>query len=138
MIRSDASWTPGGTTAGLGWATFSTDGIVTESKRVSFVASALMAEGLALLEAVRAGQRDEVRTGVFESDSAQLIKALNSGSSLPDLYGVLSDILALLASFDSVLFVWISRERNVLADKLEKSALLLENPVVGDVFMTTN
>ncbi|KAL0843027.1 hypothetical protein Bca101_016272 [Brassica carinata] len=138
VIRSDASWTPGGTMAGLGWATFSNDGIETANKRVSFVASALMAEGLALLEAVRTGHRDGLQSVVFESDSAQIIKAINSRSTLPDLYGVLADIVSLVASFDSVYFVWISRERNALADKLAKSALLFENPVVDEVFMASN
>lgn len=80
VIRSDAAWTPTGTAAGLGWATFTSTGIRSAHKRVSFVTSALMAEGLALLEAVRSGRREEMKTVVFESDSAQLITCLKMGT----------------------------------------------------------
>ncbi|CAH8306229.1 unnamed protein product [Eruca vesicaria subsp. sativa] len=91
--------------ARLGWVTFSTDGIVTANKRVSFVSSALMAEGLALLEAVRAGHRDGLLSVVFESDSVQLIKAINSGVILREIYGVFSDIIFLFVSFKTASFV---------------------------------
>lgn len=138
VIRSDAAWTPGGSRAGLGWVTFSTEGLVPASKRVSFVSSALMAEGLALLEAIRTGKRAELLSVVFESDSAQLVNALKSGSCLPALYGVLTDIVSLLPSFVSVDFVWISREKNALADRLAKSALLCDEPVVDDAIMALN
>ena len=46
------------------------------------------------------------------------MKALNSGASGAGLYGIVSDILTLGEDFEFVCFVWIPRERNVLADCL--------------------
>ena len=109
------------------------------SKRVNFVSSALVAEGLALLKAVRSGVSEEHRMVAFESDSAQLIRAINSGEGISELYGVIEDILSFASVFEFVSFSWISREKNVQADRLAKLALnavenVVENLVgVGDI-----
>ena len=59
----------------------------------------------------------------FESDSAQLIKIINSGSGPPELHGIVSNILACSAEFDFVCFVWIPRGKNTDADLLAEDAL---------------
>ena len=59
------------------------------------MSSALLAEGLALLEAVRTGVEEEQRNMSFGSDSALVIKAVNSGTCVPELYAVVSDIQSL-------------------------------------------
>lgn len=64
----------------------------------------------------------ELKTLRFESDSAQLIKAINSGTGGVGLYGIVSYILAIAAEFEFVVFVWIPRERNIMADRLAKEA----------------
>lgn len=138
-IRSDAAWTPERTTAGLGWVIFSPEAQRPFSKRVNFVSSALVAEGLALLEAVRSGVSEERRMVAFESDSAQLIRAINSGEGISELYGVIEDILSFASVFEFVFFSWISREKNVQGDRLAKLTLnavenVVENLVgVGDI-----
>ncbi|KAF3581516.1 hypothetical protein DY000_02034694 [Brassica cretica] len=48
---------------------------------------ALMAERLVLLEAVRTGVKEERRMVCFESDYALVIKAVSSGTCIPELYG---------------------------------------------------
>ena len=48
---------------------------------------------------------------------------VNSKSSVTELHGVVSDILACSLAFDFVCFVWIPRERNTAADLLAKDAL---------------
>ena len=58
-----------------------------------------------------------------ESDSSQLIKALNATVEPPELYGIVSDIRIVCNFFDSVSFVWIPRGRNSNADRLAKQAL---------------
>lgn len=78
-----------------------------------------MAEGLAMREAALMCRRNGLKSIRFESDSAALVKALNSGSSEAGLYGILS----IAFEFDFVCFVWISRERNSVADSLAKAAL---------------
>lgn len=133
-IRSDAAWTPERTTAGLGWVIFSPEAQRPFSKRVNFVSSALVAEGLALLKAVRSGVSEEHRMVAFESDSAQLIRAINSGEGISELYGVIEDILSFASVFELVSFSWISREKNVQADRLAKLALnAVENVVVENL-----
>lgn len=64
------------------------------------------------------------------SDSATLIKAINSEETPPELYGIISDIESICRSFDQISFSWISRGQNNAADKLAKQCL-----VEGDVFM---
>lgn len=91
-----------------------------------------MAEGLAMLEAVKLGANEELRKICFESDSSQLISAINSGTCCPELYGVVADILAFSTIFEFVSFAWIARERNIQADRLAKAALNVSVPQVVD------
>ena len=135
VVRTDAAWDRQQEKVGLGWAIFSADGIQNHRKVSSFVHSPLLAEGMAMREAVSSCSTLENRTVRFESDSVQLIKALNSGNFVLELYGVISDILSFVANFENVSFVWIPRERNSLADNLAKVALSVPNSlVVGEVF----
>lgn len=104
-----------------------------------FVASPLMAECLALREAVLTCQRMKLRSMRFESDSAQLIKCLNAGGNIAEICSVVSNILSLVADFEYVSFGWISRERNMIADNLAKDALnVIELLVVVDAFIVLN
>lgn len=66
-----------------------------------------------------------------ESDSTTLIKSLNSETSSAELYGVVADIIELAASFNCISFVWIPRERNVIADSLAKHSLLDELAIMA-------
>ncbi|KAF3502468.1 hypothetical protein F2Q69_00045675 [Brassica cretica] len=103
------------------------------------VNSALVAEGLALLEAVKSGTSEHLKTVVFESDSAHLILSLKTGSCIPELYGVAADILSFASVYDSVVFSWISQERNTQADRLAKFALnVSDNMVVDEAFIAFN
>lgn len=87
----------------------------------------LIAEGLAVREAVLTCQRKELKKVRIESDSQTLVKVLNSGAGL---YGIFSDILKLAEAFEYVCFVWIPRERNVMADCLAKTDLNVVVPLV--------
>ena len=139
IVRSDAAWSPLGTMAGLGWVLLSPSSQRPFHKRVAVVNSALMAEGLALLEAVKSGTSEHLKTVVFESDSAHLILSLKTGSCIPELYGVAADILSFASVYDSVVFSWISQERNTQADRLAKFALnVSDNMVVDEAFIAFN
>ncbi|KAH0865148.1 hypothetical protein HID58_082359 [Brassica napus] len=97
-----------------------------------------MADGLALLETVKSATFEHLKTVVFESDSAHLIRSLKTGSCIPELYGVAADILSFAFVYDSVVFSWISRERNTQADRLAKFALnVSDNMVVDEAFMAS-
>ena len=123
VLRTDAAWDRQQEAAGLGWAIFTQDGIQRFKKGASFVSSPLLAEGMAMREAMALCSGMTLQTIRVESDSSQLIKALNSGYSVSELHGVLSDILAFVAKFESVIFAWIPRERNSEANSLAKVAV---------------
>ena len=82
----------------------------------------------AILEC-RARGLKEVR---FESDSVQLIRAINLRSPNLEIYGIAEDTILLSAYFDVVVFVWIPRERNCEADGIAKRALALYEQEVGE------
>lgn len=130
ISRSDAAWESTSTVAGLGWCLLSPSQKQEFRQRREFVASPLMAEGLALREAVLTCRNQELREVGFESDSTQLIKCVNSGDGVAEIHTVVSDILTLVEESLSVSFVWIPRDKNVLADSLAKSAMIVVEPLV--------
>lgn len=69
----------------------------------------------------------------FESDSSQLINAINEEKIPLEVYGVVSDIILLSLSFTSVSFYWTSRAVNAVADKVAKQCM-----VVAETFMAAN
>ncbi|CAG7909042.1 unnamed protein product [Brassica rapa] len=91
-----------------------------------YVGSPLVAEGLALREAVTKCKELGLTRVRFESDCDQLIKALTSDYPMAVLYGIVSDIKSVALSFECISFSWISREKNSEADSLAKQALVTE------------
>lgn len=87
---------------------------------------------LALLEAVWTGVEEERRMVCFESDYALVIKAVSSGTCIPELCGVVSDILSFVSIFEFVSFAWIPRKRNGQANMLAKSVLIAGGTLVVD------
>ena len=88
-----------------------------------YVSSSLIAEGLALREALFYCIAKGLRAVKCESDSLQLIRALNEETPISEIYGIIADILNLVVAFDYVSFVWIPRSENKAADALAKQAL---------------
>ncbi|KAL0647001.1 hypothetical protein Bca4012_045292 [Brassica carinata] len=131
VLNTDAAWRATNLTAGLGWTVKTREGTAEFTKPCRFVGSALIAEGLALREAL-SGCRDlGLRRIRCEADCAQLINALNSREAHPELYGILSDVFSISSSFEFISFTWIPRGSNKAADKLAKQCLVGE-----EVFMT--
>ena len=131
VVRTDAAWCATSKRAGLGWIILAPFQKKTFQQQTEFVSSPLMAEGLALREAVLTCRRMELRNLRFESDSIQLIKCISSCEVLSELHSVVSDILELSCCFDSFSFEWIPREKNMEADGVAKGALTLFEPLVG-------
>ena len=139
VVRTDAAWSSEANEAGLGWVIFSNAGNSSFKKPVNRVATPLMAEGLALREAVQTCVTLGVKAVTFQSDSSQLIKAVTGGVTTIELYSVVADIHSFVSVFDSVSFSWIPRERNVIADALAKAALIVAGTlVVEDAFIAPN
>ncbi|CAN7015191.1 unnamed protein product, partial [Brassica rapa subsp. trilocularis] len=112
--------------AGLGWTIKLTAWFAHNKKTVSNVASPLIAEGLALREALKHCITNGLDSIRMESDSSQLIRAITRHEPLTELHGVMSDISNLSSSPSlSVSFFWISRNENLVADSLAKGALCM-------------
>lgn len=123
VLRSDAAWRAESTAAGLGWTISKHEETLEFAGRELQVFSPLMGEALAL----RVGLRKCRELGICElncqSDSKMLINSINNGNALPEVYGVVADILCIATEFVSISFAWISREKNRAADVLAKQSL---------------
>lgn len=138
-IRSDAAWDSTTNRAGLGWVIISSSGNQTFKASRNCVASPLTAEGLALREAVRTCAKQGLQKVHFESDSVQLIKAVRDDVPISEIYSVVADIVSHTSGLSYVSFSWITREKNVLADRLAKDALNVTGTlVVGDAVSAHN
>ncbi|KAL0701808.1 hypothetical protein Bca4012_057930 [Brassica carinata] len=130
VVRSDAAWCSTNNVAGLGWTLLSTPQNQEFQERRQYVASLLMAESLAMREAIRICRRLDLKALRFESDSVQLINCINTETVIAEILSVVADILSLSDVFDFVSLAWISREKNSVADLLAKNSLLVGEPVV--------
>uniref|UniRef100_A0A0D3BJ98 RNase H type-1 domain-containing protein n=1 Tax=Brassica oleracea var. oleracea TaxID=109376 RepID=A0A0D3BJ98_BRAOL len=95
-----------------------------------FVASTLMAEALAVPEALLQAKALQISNICLKSDNQVFITALNSKQHLVELYGINLDIEHLSSSFTSLSFSYVPRRFNSVAFSLPKSALFSANPVL--------
>ncbi|KAL0728552.1 hypothetical protein Bca4012_024645 [Brassica carinata] len=126
IVQTDAAWNETHHLAGLGGTIEHGAGSDSFAMPASHVRSPLMAEGLAIREALLKCQELGISRIRCASDSATLIKILNLELQNSELYGVVSDIFSLANSFEIISFVWIPRERNAVADGLAKQSLSAE------------
>ncbi|XP_048624104.1 uncharacterized protein LOC125592756 [Brassica napus] len=123
--NTDAAWRKESSDAGLAWIFDSSTALIISDgcKFQPRVSSVLMAEGLAVREAFSHALHIGISKIWLRSDSLSLIKAINSVSKPMNLYGVLSDIECLSASFEFCCFSFVPREENGTADNLSKACL---------------
>ncbi|CAA7047887.1 unnamed protein product [Microthlaspi erraticum] len=113
--QTDGSWSKEHRAGGTGW-TFHNQALETlnqGSKAFKNIASPLIAEGLALRQALDLGF---ARLHVA-SDSQQLIAAINSDSIPSEIFGIVQDIAHISLSFSSIIFGSIPRAANSLAKR---------------------
>ncbi|KAG5392616.1 hypothetical protein IGI04_022579, partial [Brassica rapa subsp. trilocularis] len=79
VLNSHAAWKAESKLAGFGWTITEATGTVSFTGYESFVGSALVAEGLAMREALAGCKERGIRRVICESDSSQLIKAIDAG-----------------------------------------------------------
>ena len=125
VIQTDAAWNGNSKAAGLGWVIKKTGEKKNFQDSAWFVSSPLVAEGMAMREAVKKCKELGIQRVRCESDSSQLINALNSTVEPPEIYGIVADIRIECAAFESFSFDWIPRGRNSDADTLANQALCL-------------
>ncbi|XP_048633020.1 uncharacterized protein LOC125607204 [Brassica napus] len=130
---SDAAWKGASSAGGMGWTFTNAAGDTRSQGAVAcpFVASALVAEALALKEAIKAAISLNIKDLICFSDSRGLINMITASSSVIALQGILHDISVLSLSFSSICFKFVPRLSNTIADRLAKEALSLYlNPSV--------
>lgn len=121
---TDASWQRDAEVCGLGWwYEDPLDGRREEfSLPVANVSSALAAETLAIIMALRKTRERGIDSLNVCSDSQVLINLLNSKESHTELYNLLFEIRYLATQFRWLKFSFVPREANMLADSLAKRA----------------
>lgn len=85
--------------------------------------SSLLAEGLALREAMEHAWALGLMKVIFESDSSQLMAAVEGESNFFDLHGIVSNVISFANSMELARFNFRSRINFVLEDGLAKQAL---------------
>ncbi|CAH2051401.1 unnamed protein product [Thlaspi arvense] len=108
--KTDGAWHEERKIRGIGW-TFhraNQSKLAQDSKAQRFVASPLVAEALAVRLALRHGLSMGITNMQVASDALQLVNAINSGSWLSEIYGILQDIPHLSKCFVDVKFISIT------------------------------
>ncbi|KAF2596011.1 hypothetical protein F2Q68_00006976 [Brassica cretica] len=124
---SDAAWISSSGDSGLGWVAKDPDGTVRfqGSDTRQCVASALMAEAMALKSSLSLAISSGFKDVVCFTDSKSLVGLLTGTSSVVALKGIIHDISVLSSSLNSTSYQFISRDCNSDADRLAKDALFL-------------
>ncbi|KAG5377977.1 hypothetical protein IGI04_025819 [Brassica rapa subsp. trilocularis] len=125
IVFSDAAWNSSTGAGGLSWICTDAEGAHrfqgTDTRR--YIASALVAEALAL----KAGLSQAISSGIKDvicvSDSKCLIDLITGNKTVVALRGMLHDISVLSQSFSSISFRFIPRTCNEPADRLAKNSL---------------
>lgn len=125
ILCTDAAWNVATSAGGLGWVCNDAEGNATfqGTDHHRYVASALVAEALAM----RAGLCMAISTNIKDiiccSDSKSLIDAITGNKNVIAIRGILHDLGVLSSSFSSISFKFIARSCNGSADLLAKNAL---------------
>ncbi|XP_056862293.1 uncharacterized protein LOC130509975 [Raphanus sativus] len=129
ICNTDGAWRVESRQAGTGWIFTSPTGAITRGGKSHLnVSSALMAEALAVRDALMHASALGFTSIWLRSDAQALTKAINSNQGPTELHGVLSDIASISSSsFDFCSFSFVSREMNGPADLIAKAHLVLAN-----------
>ncbi|KAG5389465.1 hypothetical protein IGI04_031006 [Brassica rapa subsp. trilocularis] len=125
VCNTDVAWKGETSAAGLAWI-FDSSSPLSISKGCQFhdrLSSVLVAEGLAVREALSHALHLGITNIWVRSDSLSLIRAIGSIIKPRDLYGILSDIESLSSAFSFCFFSFVPRGENGHADCSAKSCL---------------
>lgn len=88
-MRTDAAWRSEDKAGGLGWIIQAEGQSATFKKFIPSVSSPLVAEGLAIREALVMCKEMKFHSVKIECDSSQLVKASKGTELVADLHGIL-------------------------------------------------
>lgn len=131
MCFTDASWLPSTKDSGIGWCFKDANSKILSEASSSRrnVASALIAEALALKAALIAAKSAGYKALTCFSDSLSLVTLVNSNRMINELKSLLHDISCLRKGFTFISFAFIPRSANALADTLAKFGIVTLNNV---------
>ncbi|KAJ1410340.1 Ribonuclease H-like superfamily [Sesbania bispinosa] len=122
--NSNASWSTHGNHAALGVVVRDSNGYLLSgmSKRI-LAPSPMVAEALALREAMLLASNLQWPKCLFESDNLSLIKACRQEIQIGEIKGIIRDIIALKPNFQHCGFLWTNRKGNEVAHLVATSTL---------------
>ena len=122
---SDAAWISSSGDSGLGWIAKDSKGTIQfqGSSSRQFVASALMAEAMALKSGLSMAIASGFKDVVCFTDSKCLVGLLTGQCSVVALKGIIHGIRGMSNSLNSISFQFISRNCNHVADRIAKDVL---------------
>ncbi|XP_057445040.1 uncharacterized protein LOC130737306 [Lotus japonicus] len=117
----DAAWKKGSSRTGLACVIRDHNGeILLGSATITLAPSPLVAEGLALREAMLLMTNLDCKKACLESDSKTLIEACRGVKESGSLKTIVTDIKRLSFQFDECNFQWTKRQGNVVAHEVAK------------------
>ncbi|CAA7020421.1 unnamed protein product [Microthlaspi erraticum] len=125
VLYTDAAWNQDNKCAGTRWiAKDKRNQIIGQGGRgEAFVLSPLAAEMIAVSEALHQAEISGWNSIRLRSDSKTLIRAMQSGEQITEIFGILHDIFILSKVFVSISFNFTPRSDNFIADALAKKCL---------------
>ena len=129
-LRFDGSCSGNPCICGIGFLIYDDKDIIFEYKKIICLQNTNnFAEYNAILLGIKKATELNIKNIIVQGDSNLVIKQLNNeykvnSENLKPLY---NEIIKLLNFFDSIKFYHIYRNKNILADKLAKSAILEYN-----------
>uniref|UniRef100_A0A0D3AYA9 RNase H type-1 domain-containing protein n=1 Tax=Brassica oleracea var. oleracea TaxID=109376 RepID=A0A0D3AYA9_BRAOL len=124
-LYTDAAWNPVTKCAGLAWIIDDAGSSSSHSTTESFVVSPLMAEMLALRNAMNSVLRRGISSILVCSDSQTLINLVNSKGRHLEIASPLNDIYLISPLFNSIKFKFIPRLENSRTDSVAKHTLFM-------------
>ncbi|XP_013624921.1 uncharacterized protein LOC125583303 [Brassica napus] len=124
---SDAAWQATTNRADCGWifTDHQDERLLQGTATFDHTVSPLMAEALAVRSALLHALEAGYSRICLKSDCQALVAIITSTYHPTELYGITRDIEHLSLSFDCIVFTFIPRNLNVMADSLAKSVLYL-------------
>ncbi|KAG2308007.1 hypothetical protein Bca4012_083042 [Brassica carinata] len=115
IVCSDAAWRKEDKKAGLGWMVTTSRFEIRRKKPQWHISSPLVAEGLAIREALLVCKEHDFGNLHLQSDSSPMINAINRAEPVIEVHGILSDIHIICCSSDvSISFSWIPIKKMLL------------------------
>ncbi|KAJ1388799.1 Ribonuclease H-like superfamily [Sesbania bispinosa] len=122
--NSDAAWHGPFSPGAIAFLVRDSSGcVLTGHAKRAPVSSPLVAEALALREAVLAAYNMQWNKVIFESDCLILIEACRKEKVVVEIQGVVADILTVVEGFIHCGFTWVQRQANKVAHHIVQAVL---------------